>query len=882
MTGSASWVNLGLLALEQVLLGGGVLLLHRWRHRYGLAPFIIFLAGLVTILHALGSTGLFVPVGSTAVEVSSVTLVPVLVMAVLVLYVVDGTAPTRVTILGVVGLSSLILLIQLGRLLHLEAGATPFPALGTDGTLIGRSWRVTVSSTVSLVFSLAAVAVVYQTLRNRVPSLPRWSAIGLALLGALVADDALFRLTVEGWSNLAASWPVGLAGKVMAAFVLWPMAWAHVRASEREGHSSSNESHRPSLDLLFGSYQERDRALRRSEERLGAIASQAPLVLFSVDRDGIFTASQGAGLRSLGLEPGEVVGDSAFTMFPEAESNIRTALEGQTVTRIVRVREDQLAFDVTYSPIREGEEVTGVSGVAVDITERLAAEQALKDSELRFRSTFEQAAVGLVHADPEGNVTLANRALRTMLDLPEEGSSFTSLVDLLHADDREGLRTGMRDLLHGAVDPYTADVRLLRTGGGWVWAHATISLVRTDAGTPLFFIAVLEDLTQRRATEEQLRHAQKIEAIGQLTGGVAHDFNNLLTVVIGGLDLTLHDDLERNEMREILEEVRQAARKGAALTQRLLAFSRRQTLQPVSLDVAGLLASMEKLLARTLGEAVEIQLGIQPQVASCVADRAQMESAILNLALNARDAMNGRGRLRIRADRVTPDPATLPVDVAPGPYLRVSVEDEGQGIPPEHLNRVFEPFFTTKRVGKGSGLGLSMVYGFAQQSNGFVRIDSEVGKGTTVELYLPVGEQSPAPHLSPTDGEPRGAGEHVVLVEDQADVRAMLVRMLSDLGYEVTPVDRARPALSLLADGAPVDILLTDVVLPDGASGADLAVRAWEIRPDLPVVFATGYTGSTGPLPTPEGQPAHLIHKPFRKVELARALRRALDDMHPS
>ncbi len=382
---------------------------------------------------------------------------------------------------------------------------------------------------------------------------------------------------------------------------------------------------------------------------------------------------------------------------------------------------------------------------------------------------------------------------------------------------------------------------------------------------------------RRRRFQAQLRQAQRLEAVGQLTGGIAHDFNNLLTVVLGNADLLAN--VADAEVRAQAMLIRDAAERGAALTSRLLAFARRQPLEPEAVDVSRLIVDMEPLVRRAMGEAVDVRF----RAAACrwraMVDPSQLESALLNLCLNARDAMPGGGRLTIETADVELDQdyAEANDGVVPGSYVVVAVSDTGTGMEQPVLARVFEPFFTTKGVGHGSGLGLSMVYGFARQSGGHVKIYSEVGVGTTVRLYLPrveAGADAARPAPVPTPAV-TGGRETVLLVEDDELVRAHAEMLLRSLGYRVLGVGAGRAALDLLRREPTIDLLFTDVVLPGGMNGKELSERARELRPGLPVLFTSGYT---------EGAMQHqgrldmvpMLGKPYRRQELASKVRAVL------
>ncbi len=385
---------------------------------------------------------------------------------------------------------------------------------------------------------------------------------------------------------------------------------------------------------------------------------------------------------------------------------------------------------------------------------------------------------------------------------------------------------------------------------------------------------------EHRRLEEQLAHAQKLEAIGQLTGGVAHDFNNLLTAILGNLSLLDRTLVDNEQARRFLEEAGGAATRAAALTQRLLAFSRKQALKPEVLDLNRLLDGMEGLLRRTLGETIEVDVLGGEDVWPCEADPSQLENAILNLAINARDAMPGGGTLIIEVGnaRLDADACVESGGAAPGQYVELVVTDTGAGMPAELLARVFEPFFTTKGPGRGSGLGLSMVFGFVKQSGGHVRLFSEPGVGTSAKIYLP--RSTSTPHVSTLTGpqieEPMGAGEAILVVEDEASVRELAVTILGQLGYRVTAVEDAREALRCIEDGLRVDLLFTDVVLPGGINGAELAREACRMRPTLRVLFTSGYTegafGQSGRI----DPRVELLEKPYTRSTLARGVYRVL------
>ena len=408
--------------------------------------------------------------------------------------------------------------------------------------------------------------------------------------------------------------------------------------------------------------------------------------------------------------------------------------------------------------------------------------------------------------------------------------------------------------------------------------HATTQAAEIRAA----YAEVKREATQRQQTEDQLRQSQKMEAIGQLTGGMAHDFNNLLSVIIGNLDLLLAEGKSDPETRELAGHALEAALKGADLIRRLLAFARRQPLQPRRVDVNDLVRKLTSLMQRMLGEHIKIELDLAGDVWPVVVDPAQLETSLANLATNARDAMPQGGRLRIAtANRyLDEDYAAQHAEVAAGDYAMIEATDTGTGIPSHLLPRIFEPFFTTKAQDKGTGLGLSMVFGFIKQSGGHINVYSEEGVGTTFRIYLPrVRGDALATAVAPGKTTTAGKGEVVLIAEDNADVRRLAALQLMSLGYRVLEATDVAAALQALESNH-VDLLLTDIIMPGGRSGYDLAHAALARWPSLRIVLTSGFPDTMG-----RDEPAlaklPMLNKPYRKDDLARALRQALDGPHP-
>jgi signal transduction histidine kinase len=393
-------------------------------------------------------------------------------------------------------------------------------------------------------------------------------------------------------------------------------------------------------------------------------------------------------------------------------------------------------------------------------------------------------------------------------------------------------------------------------------------------------IWTFRDITERRQLEEQFRQSQKMEAVGQLTGGIAHDFNNLLTVIQGCAEFIGEDVKENPRLSKMAGMILGAAKRGAELTHRMLAFARRQSLQPRPVNVNRLLLDMESLLRRTLSADIELDLTRGGEDCEAMADPGQVESALLNLCLNARDAMPDGGKLTVETGRtiLDADYAGQNPDVQPGEYILLAVSDTGAGISPENLEHVFDPFFTTKEVGKGTGLGLSMVYGFAKQSGGHVKIYSEVGLGTSVKLYLPqANERSEEPDQYPASADDLRGSEVILLAEDNESVREFAKAQLEHLGYRVLEAANGAEALAVLRDHAEIDMLFTDMVMPGGMNGHELAQEACRRRPALKVLYCSGYAENAILHQGLPDKDVDLLSKPYTRLELARRIRRVLN-----
>jgi len=635
-------------------------------------------------------------------------------------------------------------------------------------------------------------------------------------------------------------------------------------------------------ELVEHKVQERTAELKQAQEALRTVVMNAPVVLFAMDRDGIFTLSEGRGLAALGLRPGQVVGRSVWEVyreFPAVLGPIRRAFTGEALTSVSEIGET--VFETRLSPILDADgRVCGVTGVATDITERKQSEAALRESEELYHSTFEQAAVGMAHVAPNGILLRANQRLCEILGYSSTELLARSLTDLLHPEDAAD--PAVRRVLAGEAPGSACEVRHLRQDGSPVWVNLNVSLLRDGEGTARHFLHAIQDITDRRTLEQQFRQAQKMEAVGRLAGGIAHDFNNMLAVINGYTELLLLDP--DSPGREDLVEIHQAGLRAAALTRQLLAFSRRQMLQMQVLDLTTVVRGVETMLRRLIGEDVELVTVSSGSHFLVKADPGQMEQVIVNLAVNARNAMPQGGKLTIETKRVRLDEsyAERHSGVVPGRYVMLVVSDTGCGMDAETQARIFEPFFTTRDPGKGTGLGLATVYAIVQQSGGHIWVYSEPGHGTTFKVYLPQveapEEQAMEPASSPA---PASGSETVLVVEDEPGVRALVRRMLERSGYYVLEAEQPDEVAPLCQKHAGrIDLLLTDVVMP-GASGRELAERVSALHPEIGVLYMSGYTDDAIVRHGVLAADMPFIEKPFTADNLARKVREVLESRAP-
>jgi two-component system, cell cycle sensor histidine kinase and response regulator CckA len=615
---------------------------------------------------------------------------------------------------------------------------------------------------------------------------------------------------------------------------------------------------------------------------------QSPASVFITDPDGTiqyvnarFTAITGyAAAEAIGKTPRIL--KSGLTP-PEYYKALWTTIQnGETWKSEIqnRRKNGELYWDaVTVSPIRDQRgTIAHFLAVQEDITKRKTAENALRDNEQRLRTLFETVNLIVLGLNHDGNVEYVNPFFLQLTGYESAEVVGKNWFQFLPESQRPPMQMVFSQILEGGVHPHYENPIVTKTGEARMIAWNN-TVVRDPQGRALGTLSIGEDITQRNQLEAQLRQAQKMEAIGRLAGGVAHDFNNVLTAVFGYVDLLREDLPPESDAQKDLAEVRKAAERAASLTRQLLAFSRQQVLEPVVLALNALVEEFEKMLRRVIGEDVEFRLTLGADVGNVRADPGQLHQVIMNLVVNARDAMPTGGKLLIETANaeLTSAYAELHKPVVPGPYVMLAVSDTGTGMTPEIRARVFEPFFTTKEKGKGTGLGLSTVYGIVKQSEGYVWVYSEPGKGTTFKVYLPRVD-APADQITkPRPRESLTGSETILIAEDDVILRPLARQLLEKLGYTVLEGSTCDEALAAAQQHTgPIHLLIADVILP-GPSGRELARRLGVARPDSKVLYVSGYTDDAivhhGML-----EPGlHFLQKPFTPATLARKVREVLD-----
>ena len=628
-------------------------------------------------------------------------------------------------------------------------------------------------------------------------------------------------------------------------------------------------------------------ALRQSTEQHRTLVRNFPegaIVLF--DRDLRHVIADGLGLASVGLSREQMEGKTIWEVFPPAvcaaiEPSYRAALEGQE--SMFEYPYAKRTFFVRVTPVRDDASgsVWGGAVMVRDITRRKRAEVELREASERFATIFDNAPIGEAIVAPDGRWIQVNQALCELVGFSRDELLAKTFQDITHPDDLDADLEFVRRMLAGEIRTYQMEKRYLHKEGRPVWALLSRSLVHDSEHKPLYFISQVQDISQRKRAEqleEQLRHSQKLDAIGQLAGGVAHEFNNMLMAIYAYSDLLLERLEDSSPLRNDIEQISRAAERSRSLTQQLLAFGRRQLLHPQQIDVNDLLASSSAMLRPLLGAEIKLAVEPDPGVGVIWADPAQIEQAIVNLVLNARDATGGSGSITIGTRNADVDDVVAANEaVSPGSYVVLTVTDNGTGIDEQTRQRMFEPFFTTKPAGSGTGLGLATVHGIIRQSGGFIAVETELGRGTSIALMLPRHGRVATDRPAEPEWSRRSHGGTALLVEDEELVRDVCRKLLRDLGWRTLAAGSAREALDILErEQDAIDLILTDVVMPD-MSGRELAEEASTLNSKTTVIYMSGYTEEQILREGALHENVHFLQKPFSRAELGRKLREVLD-----
>jgi PAS domain S-box-containing protein len=637
-------------------------------------------------------------------------------------------------------------------------------------------------------------------------------------------------------------------------------------------------------------------AVRESESRFSDLFEFSPDGLVLCDKAGIIRLSNGSANRMFGYEAKELVGQPIEKLLPQgARATYASLIDkfsqaptqrqmGAASTRLEGCRRDGSLFaaEINLSRIQAGPDELFCAAVR-DITDRQRIEEERDRNKQFLHMIIENIPVTVVVKDvPELRYLMVNRAGEEYYGMPRSKMIGKTASEFLSKSTADAVVALDINLLQSGRSVVSVEQEFENPVHGKRIAKSTRLVIPDASGKPRYLLIVLEDMTERKAVEHQLQQAQKMEAVGNLTGGLAHDFNNLLMVIIGNADLLAFDVADNPAASEKVETILQASLRGSNLTSQMLAFSRRQPLKPSRIDANETISDVTALLNRTLGEEISVVVLLCDDLWATFVDPIQLESALVNLAINARDAMPNGGVLTFATSnmQVRPEHAAKHPGLTCGDYVTIKVIDTGIGMSPAVLARVFEPFFTTKAPGKGTGLGLSMVYGYIKQSGGYVSASSEVGKGTTFKFYLPrcaAKEVERNVAIALSEGGRLGRNEVILAVDDNSDVRTTVVAQLRGFGYHVLEAHNAHTALDKLDTTETIDLLLTDIVMPGGINGKELATMAQAGRPNLKVLFTSGFPSMPSTECTEIGSNEAWLRKPYRMNDLANAVREVLD-----
>jgi len=641
--------------------------------------------------------------------------------------------------------------------------------------------------------------------------------------------------------------------------------------------------------MLQGELIARTADLREERDRAQRYLDTAGVILMALDKEGRITLVNRYACSTLGWTAEELLGRDWIETFVPAQiwgavkDKFRDLIGGELPlyeTPIVTRSGVQRLIEWRNTVVRD--ETGGIAGSlssGTDVTERTVAVEALRDTDERMRFALQNANVGIWDVDFATGIVGWSGILESQFGLQPGtfGGTLQAFVDLVHPDDREMVRTTMTQAIQSGSD-FSYAHRAILPDGTIRWLSGAGRILLGEHGEAVRGVGIYQDISERRTLEAQNQQLQKMEAVGRLASGVAHDFNNVLTVIVGFCELVLADLGPDDARRADIVEIQKAGARGAGLTRQLLAFSRQQIIEPTRLDLNVVVVAMQAMLGPLIGKDVKIVVALRPDLALILADRGQIDQVVMNLALNARDAMPDGGTLTIETANVELDEhyAKVHAEVKPGAYVGLTITDTGTGMTPQVRARLFEPFFTTKESGKGTGLGMATVYGIVMRSGGSVGVYSEIGKGTAFKVYFPQADAVATAVDKPASPRLAHAGTPTVLVvEDEEGLRDLSKRLLQRHGYTVLVAHDAKEALRLFEENPSIDVLLTDVIMP-GASGPELTRQLIEQRPGLRVIYMSGYTEESSAQQGVIKRGVAFLNKPFTSEALGMKVREVL------
>jgi PAS domain S-box-containing protein len=753
---------------------------------------------------------------------------------------------------------------------------------------------------------------------------PLWGSLGIGILAVVIAfliresfhaplGTRLVYVTFYPWVAIATV-TGGLAAGVLATALTIPLIFFWVAPPADIADWMGLASFLVGSALIVGISETMHRArtraakaeeaallseeIRKSEERYRTLIEQASDGIFVSDAQGRYLDVNSAGCRMLGYSREEILRENITDLIeaderPRLGPHLAKLRGGETEVAewqfrrkdgsllVGEVSARQLPDGRLQAFVRDASERKQAEQRQVELVEELTrSESEAREQHALFRSIFDGVPEGIALIDQERDIVMVNPALTRIFGYGANDLIGASTLKLYACPTEWKDQTViLRDVDRIRLQPRI--IRFQRKSGEMFPGEVISAPYRNGRGELRGYIGIIRDVSEEQRREEELRQAQRLESLGQLTGGIAHDFNNLLTVITGNLQL-IDMGLKDERLKRYLNQIEHAAQMGAQLNKRLTLFGRQQMLAPIAINLNDCVTNMLEILRRTIGEDITVRIALSNNLWSTRADPDEIENAILNLAINARDAMPNGGKLVFETENAVVDKDAAREELPPGRYVRLSVSDTGSGMPPEVLARAFEPFFTTKEPGKGTGLGLSSIYGFVKQSGGHITIDSEVGHGTTATLYFPKLDHSEKTDLAAPEQETetpiRGAGETILVVEDNPDVRRVTVERIKSLGYKVIEAKNGQGAIAAFDENEVVDLVFSDVIMPGGMSGFELADRIREFKPSQRVLLTSGFPGAATRAGERINHKFLMLRKPYNQIELGRFIQAALRD----